>query len=136
MSGVLIWVLACGIALLLGGRRERCLAVVLLVDLASVVLLPELNTLHRTQSWTALGDVLVLGAMLAILRAFGAARWLLAAIGFQVLTVLAHLPSLLDRSAADWAYVTVINFCGYAVVGALLIGCIARPTQVRPDARP
>ena len=121
--GTLIWLTACLSALVLGRAPERLVASVLLADLASVVLLPGFVAYDHVRWWVMAGDAAVLATMMLIARRLPR-PWLTAAIGFQFLSVLAHVPRMIDPRIHSWAYATVTVFCGYAVVAALATGAV------------
>ena len=121
--GVGVWLGACSFALACGGVAERLVGAMLLADLAAVYLLPGLSPGDDIHWWTILWDALVLAAMLVV-QARWRRRWLLVAIGFQVVALLAHTPRLLDPGVHRWAYIAVTTYSGYAVVLALVVGTL------------
>lgn len=126
--GTVLWLAGCLLALWRGGRSERLIAAALLADLAAVQLLPQLNFSGSVRWWTAGTDLAVL-AGLALTSWRSPRTWLRAALGFQFLAVLTHVPKLLDPGVRAWGYMTVAIFCGYAVILALVVGALMRPQE-------
>lgn len=121
--GVAVWLAACLSALAWGGRPERVTAAMLLSELAAVCLLPGLSPKNAVHWWTLAWDVAVLAGMI-LLQMRWRREWLLTAIGFQIIAVLAHIPRIIDPGIRRWAYVAATTYAGYAVVLALVAGTL------------
>ena len=121
--GIGLWIMAGLSALAWGGRPERWVGAMLLANLAAVVFQPHLSPGNAIHWWTMLLDVLVLGGMVAVQLRHDRA-WLLTAIGFQSVSILAHVPRIMDPGIRRWAYVATTTYAGYAVILALMTGTI------------
>ena len=131
--GVCLWLLVCLSALFWGGRPERLVGGMLLADVLAVYFSPGLSPGDSIHWWTLVLDGLVLGGMI-IVQAKHSRAWLLTAIGFQVVTILAHLPRIVDPGIRRWAYVATTTYAGYAVILALMTGTILSALRRRDRA--
>ena len=131
--GALFWLAACLCALAVGGRPERLVAATLLVDLGVIFLSPAVTPGDAIQ-WVALaGDAVVLAVMVLIVVRHRR-TWLLVTIGFQLVSILVHIPRMIDPDIHRWAYAAANNFAGYAVVLALLTATFTSFVGRRSDA--
>ena len=122
--GLALWITACAVALWRGGLPERAFALVILLVIALTLALQDMDSIHGVQ-WTLLaGDVAMLIAAVALLARFPARRWLIWATGVQFVSVLSHVPRMLDASIRVWGYATLLAVWGYGLLVALLWGAL------------
>ena len=123
LVGVLIWLVACLAALAWGGRPERRVSLLLLANLAAVATFPWLAPGDAVRWWTLGWDVAVLAGMILV-QARTPRAWLLSSMGAQLVSVLAHIPRIIDPGIRRWAYVAATTYAGYFVILALVAGTI------------
>lgn len=124
----------CLFALWKGGPEERITAAAFVL---AAVVAPFIKD-HRwggTQ-WSLFAvDAAYLGLLLVV--AFRTTRyWPLCAAGFQLLAVLTHAASLIDRQLRPWAYVTAGVIWTYLGLAAILVGTVNRWRETRQPAMP
>ncbi len=107
-----------------GRATERVAATALFLQLIASSLLNHRHAFDPEYGVLAAdGAVLIVYAVLA----FGTnRRWTLWATAFQALAVLTHLARMIDPTLDRWAYLTTTILWGYAVLGALIVGTVAR----------
>lgn len=130
--GIGFFVAVCGAALWKGGREERIAAGALLLSWL-VSYLSLIQRLPGTQ-WGEFGAdavlLLVLGALAMTSRRF----WPLAATSFQLLAVLTHAASLVDRHLGAWAYITANIIWTQMITVSLAVGTFNRWRERRQPA--
>lgn len=111
----------CGLAWAWGRPTERWGATAIFLAYLAALLV------QNTTDWLSpqFGLVLVDVGLLAALGGLALASnryWLIVAAGLHLLSVLAHVAVMVDRTVLPLAYIIVLNLIGYLVLGALLIG--------------
>ncbi|MEO8114038.1 MAG: hypothetical protein ABI655_06640, partial [Phenylobacterium sp.] len=109
----------CGSGLWIGGRYERIAAAVTLGGwLASLAVYQ--NGLHT--EW----GVFVVDALAFVAFTWIALKshryWPLWAAGFQLLTIVTHVASIVDRSLSGWTYISAQVIWGYLLLAAVGVG--------------
>lgn len=112
----------CLSALRLGGRPERAIASLILLQLvwSNVTHKPVTNS---DQYGAFYGDI-VLFASLSIAMLLTQRRWTIWATAFQLLAVCTHVVRRIDLNLRGWAYMTSAILFGYFVLVALALGIV------------
>lgn len=123
LLGYGVWIAIPVLGVWRGGTPERIAGAVLLIDFATVALYHDSSELQQVLWRVAAGDVVVLAVLIGLLFRFRR-RWLIWAVGVQIVAVAGHLPRLLDPTIRNWGYSFVINALGYALLATLLYGLV------------
>lgn len=118
--GAGFFIVVCAAALWKGGRDERLIAAALLLSWA-VSYASLLQRLPGTQ-WGEFAADTVLLALLSFVAMRSRRYWPLAAAGFQLLAVLTHAASLVDRHLGAWAYITANIIWTQLITVSLAVG--------------
>ncbi|MDE2488318.1 MAG: hypothetical protein KGO51_13065 [Alphaproteobacteria bacterium] len=118
--GAGFFLIVCGAALWKGGRDERVVAVGLLLSWA-VSYLSLIQRRPGTQWGEFAADALLL-ALLGVVALRSRRYWPLAAAAFQLLAVVTHAATLVDRHLGAWAYITANVIWTQLITMALAIG--------------
>ncbi|MBI1686470.1 hypothetical protein [Caulobacter hibisci] len=113
----------CGVALWIGGRLERGLAVATILAWVGSAFV-EIQDHSITQWGIFAVDVVYLG-VLAGLAVFDRRVWLLFMAAFQLLIVLTHIAFAMDRSLKQWGFFSAYYLWSYAELVAFAIGLAA-----------
>ena len=125
MTPILFWpllILACGYALVRGGRSERTVAIVcILATLVSMNVHPS-HGRYAAVDWGELTvDFVVLATFVAV--ALQSDRfWPLWLAGFQLTSSFAHIFKAMDPDLIPHAYAAAIRFWSYPMLLVLLVG--------------
>jgi hypothetical protein len=118
--GIAIGWAVCGSALWKGGWSERLVAAGFLANWIAVAVLKD----HRFggPQWAAFAiDTAYLGLIVFVAMKSGR-YWPLFAAAFQLLAVVTHAASTIDRQLGGWAYITASVIWTYLLLGTLAIG--------------
>lgn len=131
--GVVVAALVCGGGILKGGPEERAAGAAFLIGWAA-------NAVLLDRSWPAVqGAGLVIDGLFFLFLLALSLRttryWPLVACGFQLLAVLTHAAKLIDRSVAQWAYITAGVIWTYLVLIAMAVGTWNAWRDARSEAR-
>lgn len=110
----------CGLALWIGGRLERGLAIATMLAWVGSAAL-EIEDHSITQWGIFAVDIVYLG-VLAGLAVFDRRIWLLFMAAFQLLIVLSHVAFALDRSLRQWGFFSAYYLWSYAELIAFAAG--------------
>ncbi|MFT4253712.1 MAG: hypothetical protein QM608_14655 [Caulobacter sp.] len=123
----------CGVALWIGGRLERGLAIATMAAwVASAAL--EIDD-HRIPQWGIFAVDLIYLGVLGSLALFDRRIWLLFMTAFQLLIVLSHVAFVLDRSLRQWGFFSAYYLWSYAELVAFAIGLAALTWRRRRERR-
>lgn len=122
--GVVVWLLACGVALWRGGSPERQVAAVLLVVMGTTLAVQDAEPVPGVQWELLVGDVVTLAALAVVLSRHLQRRWLAWAFAIQLVSVLSHIPKMIDPTIRIWGYATTVAIWGYGLLVALLWGAL------------
>jgi hypothetical protein len=119
MALLLFWSI-CGLAIWKGGREERLIAAVLILN-------TFLTPIIKRSDWASAGlfvtDVVQL--IIFLLIALKTRRWWpLFAAAIQLLMVLTHTARHMDPTLGAWAYITGGVIWTYALLGCVLFGAL------------
>ena len=142
MAPILFWpllVLACGYALLRGGRHERTVAIVcILATLVSMNVHPAHGRYAQVDWGELTVDFAVLAAFVAV--ALQSDRfWPLWLSGFQLTSSFAHIFKAVDSDLIPHAYAAAVRFWSYPMLLVLLFGtwrAHRRRTREAAEPRP
>jgi hypothetical protein len=142
MTPILFWpllVLACGYALLRGGRHERTVAIVcILATLVSMNVHPAHGRYAQVDWGELTVDFAVLAAFVAV--ALQSDRfWPLWLAGFQLTSSFAHIFKAVDSDLIPHAYAAAVRFWSYPMLLVLLFGtwrAHRRRTREAAEPRP
>jgi len=123
----------CGVALWIGGRMERGLAIATIIAWVGSAAL-EIDD-HRIPQWGIFAVDLVYLGVLGSLALFDRRIWLLFMAAFQLLIVLTHVAFALDRSLMQWGFFSAYYLWSYAELVAFAIGLAALAWRQRKRAR-
>ncbi|THD74357.1 MAG: hypothetical protein E7812_18705 [Phenylobacterium sp.] len=118
--GIGFFLATCAAALWKGGRDERIVAVAFLLNTAISYALLD----HRwsgTQWGEFVADAIFF-LVLAVVALRSRSYWPIAAAGFQLLAILTHAASTVDRHLGAWAYITAGIIWTQLVTFSLAIG--------------
>lgn len=114
---LLFWSI-CGLTIWKGGREERLIASVLMLN---TLFTPIIKRFDWASAGLFAADVVQL--IVFLLVALKTRRWWpLFAAAIQLLMVLTHMARLMDRSLGAWAYITGGVIWTYALLGCVLFG--------------
>ena len=113
------WVIS-GAALWKGGRCERIAATAFLLTWIGASLTKDRDWVGT--QWAGFGMDVALFAALFYLAMRSPRWWPLLAAGFQLLAVITHAASLIDRKLGAWAYITAGVIFTYLLLAALGVG--------------
>lgn len=128
--------IVCGVALWMGGRLERWLAVATILAWVGSAA-AELED-HRLTQWGIFAIDIVYLSVLVGLTLFDRRNWLLFMTAFQLLIVLTHVAFALDRSLRQWGFFSAYYLWSYAELVAFAAGLAAlawRRRRARIQAR-
>ncbi len=123
----------CGVALWIGGRMERGLAIATILAWVGSAAL-EIDD-HRIPQWGIFAVDLIYLGVLGSLALFDRRIWLLFMAAFQLLIVLTHVAFALDRSLMQWGFFSAYYLWSYAELVAFAIGLAALAWRQRKQAR-
>lgn len=123
----------CGVALWIGGRLERGLAIATIIAWVGSAAL-EIDD-HRIPQWGIFAVDLVYLGVLGSLALFDRRIWLLFMAAFQLLIVLTHVAFALDRSLMQWGFFSAYYLWSYAELVAFAVGLAALAWRRRKLAR-
>ncbi|PXA76635.1 hypothetical protein DMC25_23795 [Caulobacter sp. D4A] len=123
----------CGVALWIGGRLERGLAIATIIAWVGSAVL-EIDD-HRIPQWGIFAVDLVYLGVLGSLALFDRRIWLLFMAAFQLLIVLTHVAFALDRSLMQWGFFSAYYLWSYAELVAFAVGLAALAWRRRKQAR-
>jgi hypothetical protein len=121
LIGILLAMLACGYAIVCGGKPERVAGALILVDWIASPLLASGDAFHHTQLAIFMMDS-VLTLVLLFIAMSSKRFWPLWVAAFQVLEVLIHIAMLVDHGVRPRAYFIGIEISSYLILLALAIG--------------
>jgi hypothetical protein len=126
-----VYYAAGGFALWKGGRWERFISGLLLVQNTISAVMQDVRHLEDPRYVSLTLDVVVLAGLLYV--AFKSdLRWTLVGSALQILIVLTFLTRIIDPSINSWAYVTADIALSFGLMGAVVYGAVQH--QRRPKA--
>jgi len=133
---ILTMTVVCALALVLGGRTERHVAVGYLAASAATMFVSSYGTRWHGPNWgVMIVDALWLVALVVIAR-HSAKAWPIWAAAGQLCGLLAHGPAILDRISAE-TYVLSQPFWAFPILAFMLVGTVeeARARKARAPNR-
>jgi hypothetical protein len=118
--GVVVSIVVCGGALWKGGREERLIGAVLLLNFAISIFLRDISW-PRVQLAGFIADLATLALMFAV-ALWSKKFWPMFAAAFQLLSVMTHVGKMLDPLMHQLAYLTAIIIWTYLILISLGVG--------------
>jgi hypothetical protein len=118
--GIAIGWAVCGSALWKGGWAERVVAAGFVINWIAVALLKDRH--YAGPQWAAFAIDTAYLAVIIVVAMWSGRYWPLFAAAFQLLGVVTHIASALDRHLSAWAYITGNVIWSYLLLGAIGIG--------------
>ena len=118
----MVMLVICGLALLVGRRLERGLAVVTVAAwfLSAAVQSPD----RAAVQWGIFTVDIVYLLILIVLCAFERRVWILFMTAFQLLVVLTHVAFILDRTLMQWGFFSAYYLWSDAQLAAFAVGVV------------
>ena len=114
-----------GLALWRGGAPERIFAGTILAVLAATLAVQGNWPVRALQVQLMVGDAALLIAAAALLVWRPGSRWLVWACAIQLVSLLSHVPKIIDPGLRIWGYATLEALWGYTLMAVFTWGTVA-----------